>query len=91
MIVCSQALKTGIEAPADAAAASWALATMALTVDGATVRALSDKAKVSAYVNIRWRLGSECFKIVSGTFAPIPDNAEGCDPNQCPYRLALVI
>lgn len=35
-----------MEAPADAAAAAWALATLAVKADAGTVKALADKAKV---------------------------------------------
>jgi hypothetical protein len=42
-----QALKAGLEAPADAAAAAWALATLAAKPDAGTVKALADKAKVT--------------------------------------------
>jgi hypothetical protein len=35
-----------VEAPADAAAAAWALATLAVKADAGTVKALADKAKV---------------------------------------------
>ncbi|PNH12609.1 hypothetical protein TSOC_000418 [Tetrabaena socialis] len=44
----SKALKAGVEAPADAAAAAWALATLAVKADAGTVKALADKAKAAA-------------------------------------------
>ncbi|KAG2483611.1 hypothetical protein HYH03_017553 [Edaphochlamys debaryana] len=44
----AKGLKAGLEAPADAAGAAWALATLAVKADAGAVKALADKAKAGA-------------------------------------------
>lgn len=58
-----QALKGGVEAPSDAAAAAWALATLGVKADAATLRALADKAKVR-----QQRAGQGCSWAVAVAF-----------------------